>query len=269
MSDSAQPSGPTTDRGPELAHALVAGEFFLVYQPMFDLNSGAFSGVEALMRWRHPQRGVLAPADFIGELESSGVIAAVGRWALATACHQGAEWHARGYRLTVSVNISSLQLNAADFIDDVAIAVTASHLPPPALILEIAGADAADPEVAARLRSLSDLGIRIAIDDFDPETSSVEVFVAGPVSIIKLDRRVIARLGAQPEFAREIHNLVTRASDLRIRVIAAGVEDADQRRILQVEHVSAGQGFLFSAPHEAHEIDDFLKGFAIFTGEPL
>ena len=129
MRDSAPPPDTGTDRAPELAHTLVAGQFFLVYQPMFDLNGGTISGEDSLMRWRHPQRGVLAPADVIGDLETSKVIAAVERWTLAT------ESHTRGYCLAVSVNISSRQLNAAEFIDGVTIAVTASHLPPRALIL--------------------------------------------------------------------------------------------------------------------------------------
>jgi EAL domain-containing protein (putative c-di-GMP-specific phosphodiesterase class I) len=268
MSDSRSVDATGDDRAPELAHALVSGEFFLVYQPMFDLDTGAFSGVEALIRWRHPQRGVLAPAQFLGELETSGVIGAVGRWALATACHQGAEWHARGYRLSVSVNVSSHQLNSVDFVDDVAIAITSSRFAPQALVLEIAGA-ALNESVAARLRSLHALGVRVAIDDFDPSASSLDALAAGPVDIVKLDRRVIARLSAQPDSSSELRDLVARAGKLGIRVIAAGVEDADQRRILQVEHVGAGQGFLFAAPHEAHEIDDYLKGFSIFTGEPL
>ena len=268
MGDSRSVDETGGDRAPELAHALVTGQFFLVYQPMFDLNTSAFSGVEALIRWRHPERGVLGPAQFLDELESSGVIGAVGRWALATACHQGAEWHARGYRFSVSVNVSSLQLNSVDFVDDVAIAITASRFPPHALVLEIAGASLSD-SVTARLRSLHALGVRVAIDDFDPTIASIDDLASGPIDIVKLDRRVIARLSAQSSSSSGLHDLVTHAANLGISVIAAGVEDADQRRILQVEHVGAGQGFLFATPHEAHEIDDFLKGYSIFTGEPL
>ena len=268
MSDSPSVDATDDDRAPELAHALVTGQFFLVYQPMFELNTSAFSGVEALIRWRHPERGVLAPAQFLRELESSGVIGAVGRWALATACHQGAEWHSRGYRLGVSVNVSSHQLNSPDFVDDVAIAITSSRLPPQALVLEIAG-EALNETVAARLRSLHALGVRVAIDDFDPSLATLDAVALGPVDIVKLDRRVIARLSVQPGSSSELRALVAHADELGIRVIAAGIEDADQRRILQVEHVGAGQGFFFATPHEAHEIDSYLKGFAIFTGEPL
>lgn len=268
MGDFKSVDATSDDRAPELAHALVSGQFFLVYQPMFDLTTSAFSGVEALIRWRHPERGVLAPAQFLGELESSGVIGAVGRWALATACHQGAEWHSRGYRLSVSVNVSSHQLNSPDFVDDVAIAITSSHFPPQALVLEIAGATL-NESVSARLRSLHALGVRVAIDDFDPSTSSLDALAEGPVDIVKLDRRVIAGLGTQSATSSDLRDLVRRAETLGIRVTAAGVEDADQRRILQGEHVGAGQGFLFASPREAREIDDYLKGFSIFTGEPL
>src|SRR5580693_2727290 len=116
-SESSRESAQGSDFQGELAQALENEQFFLVYQPEIDLHSNAFVGVEALIRWRHPKRGVLSPDAFVPELESSGLILRVGRWALATACAQGAEWHDKGYRFTVSVNISALQFASSGFVN--------------------------------------------------------------------------------------------------------------------------------------------------------
>src|SRR5271167_4253303 len=120
--DSTESSDDSVHRGlaGELADALARDQFFLVYQPAIDLQTNAFAGVEALIRWRHPKRGVLAPDAFIDELEADGQILPVGRWALQTACAQGAAWHDKGYRFAVSVNVSPRQLESETFRDDVA-----------------------------------------------------------------------------------------------------------------------------------------------------
>src|SRR5579863_1484395 len=122
----------------ELNTALGDEQFFLVYQPEIDLHSNAFVGVEALIRWRHPERGVLGPDAFVPQLESTGVILAVGRWALATACAQGAEWHDKGFRFTVSVNVSAMQFAWSGFVDEVDEVLTASRFPAGLLVLEFA-----------------------------------------------------------------------------------------------------------------------------------
>ena len=265
--------GPSTFDAPrhersdaaDLARALIADQFFLVYQPTIDLRTNAFAGVEALIRWRHPERGVIGPDEFLADLESTGQIVSVGRWALMTACHQGAEWHARGYRFRVSVNISAEQLRRDEFVDDVAIALSSSRLDPDFLVLEFSRAALSDDHLS-HLRSL---GVHVAIDDFRPDATSLDELQDLPVDVIKFDRRFIADVTNSTEAATLVHSVVALARERNIQIIASGIEDAEQRRRLQIEEVSAGQGFLFSAPREATEIDQLLRDFSIFSGRPL
>ncbi len=259
--DRAHESSRTID----LARALVANQFFLVYQPMIDLRTNAFAGVEALIRWRHPERGVIGPSEFLADLESTGQIVSVGRWALATACHQGAEWHARGYRFRVSVNISFEQLRRDEFVDDVAVALASSRLDPDDLVLEISRSSLAERNFS-RLRSL---GVHVAIDDFRPDIVSLDEIEILPVDVIKLDRSFIANLTETKGAPALVHSMVSFARKRGIQVIASGIEDAGQLRSLQLEEVSAGQGFIFSEPHEAADIDRLLRDFSIFSGRPL
>ena len=136
----------------ELADALTNEQFFLVYQPTIDLQTNAFAGVEALIRWRHPDRGVLSPDAFIDELEADGQILPVGRWALHTACAQGAAWHDKGYRFAVSVNVSQRQLESEAFRDDVADALSSSRFDPALLVLEFAQGTLLGNEAVSSIR---------------------------------------------------------------------------------------------------------------------
>ncbi len=255
----------------DLSRALEADQFFLVYQPTIDLQTNAFAGVEALIRWRHPDRGVVGPEDFIPELEASGLIIPVGRWALTTACFQGAAWHAKGYRFAVSVNISGKQLAHAEFAGDVETALTSSQFDPAHLILEFSQQALTGDRAAtvSRLEKLKALGVRLAVDDFEPEYSPLANLEELPIDIVKLDREFIAAITNSSKTAALVHTLVLLARSLNLQIIASGIEDADQRRQLQFEDVDIGQGFLFSKPHEVEEIDRFLEDFAIFSGKPL
>jgi EAL domain-containing protein (putative c-di-GMP-specific phosphodiesterase class I) len=252
----------------ELETALADEQFFLVYQPEIDLHSNAFVGVEALIRWRHPNRGVLSPDDFVPELESSGLILAVGRWALATACSQGSEWHDKGFRFTVSVNVSARQFAWTGFVEEVEEVISTSRFPAPLLVLEFAQATLAG-EVSDRLAALNQLGVRLAIDDFEPGASLLSDLETMPVTVLKLDRRFVSTLSDSPEATELVHTLVDLAKKSQLQIVASGIEDAEQRRRLQLEDVGVGQGFLFSKPHEATEIDRFLEDFSIFSGKPL
>lgn len=255
----------------DLTLALENGEFFLVYQPTIDLESNGFAGVEALIRWRSPARGVLGPDAFIATLESSGLIVGVGRWALATACSQGAAWHDKGYRFAVSVNVSTRQFALADFADDVAAALAESRFDPALLVLELAqGTLLADRGASVeRLSALRKLGVRLAVDDFEPGSSSLEDLADFDLDIVKLDRSFVAAMTVSSEATSLVHALVQQGESRHLQVIASGIEDAEQRERLAHERVQVGQGFLFSAPHEADEIDHYLEDFAIFSGKPL
>jgi len=254
----------------DLALALKTDQFFLVYQPTIDLQTDAFAGVEALIRWRHPFHGVVNPETFISALEDSGQIVPVGRWALSTACAQGAVWHAKGYRFAVSVNISPIQLDLVEFVDDVAAALASSRFDSSLLVLEFSQRTlTANAEATARhLAALKTLGVRLAVDDFASGDSPLAVLEGFPIDIVKLDKGFISGI-SNSKVAAEIHSLVQLARSMKVQIFASGIEDADQVKQLQIEEVDIGQGFFFSKPHEAGEIDQFLEDFAIFSGKPL
>ncbi len=152
----------------DLRRALEDHQFFLLYQPTFSLSSGAMVGVEALLRWQHPERGVVQPAEFIPALESSGMILPVGQWVLQEACRQGAIWHRQGRKFAISVNVSGRQLERDRIVDDVYAALSASGLDPGMLVLELTETSLMEnvESTVARLQLLKAVGVRLAIDDF-------------------------------------------------------------------------------------------------------
>src|SRR5665213_1918242 len=173
-----EPSSPKVEQSPELlseelAHALERDQLFLVYQPTMDLQSNAFAGVEALLRWRTDDRGVVKPDTFLPELERSGQIVAVGKWALETACQQGAAWHAKGYRFAVSVNISEKQLELSTFVNDVRGALSSARYDPALLVLEFSQESllGGGESTLNTINQLKSFGVRIAVDDFTPGIS--------------------------------------------------------------------------------------------------
>lgn len=266
-STSADGRGDLTD---DLGSALDGDQFFLMYQPTMDLQTDAFAGVEALIRWRHPSQGVLNPDSFITSLEESGQIVPVGRWALATACAQGALWHAKGYRFAVSVNISPKQLESGEFTGDVADALSSSRFDPALLVLEFSQETLTRDahSTMEHVGPLKSLGVRLAVDNFSPNHSALADLERFRIDIVKLDKNFVAGISDSPD-PSQIHDLVQLARTLKIQIFASGIEDADQAKQLQFEEVDIGQGYFFSQPHEAAEIDQFLEDFAIFSGKPL
>ena len=260
---------PDTSLVADLQRALAADEFYLVYQPEIDLHTNGFAGVEALIRWRHATRGVVSPDQFIALLEASGDIVPVGRWALATACSQGAEWHAKGYRFPVAVNTSIQQLRHDSFVADVTRVVRESRIDPAHLTLEFSYAVLHDATALAHLTTLHDDGVRLAIDDYAPGRPDVADLAVTPVDIVKLDRAFVAENSSGPSGASLLRDVVRQARALNLRVVASGVEDALQRDHLRDDQVDAGQGFHFARPYEVEEIDRFLEDFALFSGRPL
>jgi EAL domain-containing protein (putative c-di-GMP-specific phosphodiesterase class I) len=255
----------------ELSQALERDQFFLVYQPTIDLQSNAFAGVEALLRWRTDARGVVKPDVFLPELERSGQIVAVGKWAIETACQQGAAWHAKGYRFAVSVNTSIKQLELSTFVSDVRYALAATRYDPALLVLEFSQESLlrGGESTLKTIKELKSFGVRIAVDDFTPGTSPLSTLQEIPIDIVKLDRKFINGISVSPENVELVQSLVQLGKSLNILIVASGIEEIDQRRHLQFKEVNFGQGFLFSEPHEAAEIDQLLEDFAIFSGRPL
>jgi len=252
----------------DLSSALETGQFFLVYQPIVELQTGDFSGVEALLRWRHPERGVVQPNDFIPALESSGLIIPVGAWVLTEACEQGATWHRRGFEFTISVNLSAKQLELDQFVDDVHVALSRSGLGPGALILELTETTLMHDSIGtvARLQALKSLGVRLAIDDFGTGYSSLAYLRQFPIDILKIDQSFVSGIADSAESAALVHTLVQLGKVLGLETIAEGVETADQRTRLEAERVDLGQGFLFARPLEVSVIDVLLGESPIMPG---
>jgi diguanylate cyclase (GGDEF)-like protein len=249
----------------ELHRALAENEFYLLYQPTIDLQTNAFTGVEALLRWRHPDRGVVQPDEFIPALEASGLIVPVGAWVLEEACRQGALWRAGGHTFSVSVNVSVRQLERGRIFDDVQSALALSGFDPALLVLELTERTLMEDVDATivRLGLLKSLGVRIAIDDFGTGYSSIAYLRRFPIDVLKIDRSFVSGIADSGESAALVHTLVDLGKALKLETVAQGIEDDDQRVRLQAEHVDTGQGFLFSQPIDVAAIDQFLKGLAV------
>ena len=194
----------------DLDSALVNNEFFLLYQPIFDLNNIRIRGVEALLRWHHPTRGVISPDNFIPVLEDSGMIVDVGRWVLNEACAQATVWHRQGFRTSMSVNVSMRQLETDSLVDDVSAALAVSGLESSSLVIEVTESTLMKDANAtvARLRRLKDIGVMIAIDDFGTGYSSLAYLRQFPVDVLKIDRSFVAEMDGSADSAALIHTLV-------------------------------------------------------------
>jgi diguanylate cyclase (GGDEF)-like protein len=244
----------------ELRAALQQEQFSLVYQPICDLTSGEVSGVEALLRWNHPTRGQIQPADFIPLLEETGLIVEVGRWVLLQACRQAVQWDDRGLLVDMAVNVSGCQLATSHFLGDVQEALDQSGLDPTRLVLEITESTMMTDlhAVAARLRTVKALGVRIAIDDFGTGYSSLSVLRDFPVDTLKIDRSFVSALGHGSDATALIHTLVQLGKTLGLTTLAEGIEDQTQYDQLQRQDCESGQGFLIARPMTAHDLEKLL-----------
>jgi diguanylate cyclase (GGDEF)-like protein len=244
----------------DLAEALDADQLFLVYQPMFDLGTERPTGIEALLRWRHPTRGIIPPDVFIPIAEENGQIIAIGRWVLEQACRQAAHWHAQGHPLAISVNVSGRQLDHDELIDDVQRALDSAGLDPSALMIEITETSLMkDPQAAAgRLSTLKALGVRVAIDDFGTGYSSLSYLRQFPVDAIKIDRSFINTISTSAESTALIRTLVQLGKTLGLQTLGEGIEHQSQLQHLQAAHCDQGQGFLYARPLDPDQIDQFL-----------
>ncbi|MEO8697451.1 MAG: EAL domain-containing protein [Acidimicrobiales bacterium] len=237
-----------------------ASQFRLEYQPMFDLRAVAMTGVEALIRWQHPTRGTLMPAEFLPLSEETGLIVPMGKWVLDQACRQAADWQRRGHPLTIAVNVSGRQLDDDDLPAEVAAALFASGLQPGRLTLEITESVLMRqvPVSYARLRALKNLGVHLAIDNFGTGYSSLGSLQQFPLDALKIDRSFISRLADSPEAATLIGNLVQLGAAMGIEIFAEGIEEHSQFEYLKRLRCDSGQGYLFARPLSAHAVDAML-----------
>jgi diguanylate cyclase (GGDEF)-like protein len=247
----------------DLREALANGEFFLVYQPTFALSDMSPTGVEALIRWKHPARGVLQPEDFIPLLEETGLITEIGKWVLWEACSQGAAWRQAGYPIGMAVNVSARQLDSDQLIADVDDALSHSSLDPGALTIEITETVLMRnvEDTARRLTAVKALGVRVAIDDFGTGYSSLAHLQRFPVDALKIDRSFIAGLRHNQQGETLIRTLVQLGKALSIETFAEGIEQQHELSMLRDQDCHGGQGFLYARPLDAAATEAFLRGW--------
>ncbi len=244
----------------DLRGALDRHEFVLHYQPFIDLKTGRLAGSEALLRWQHPQRGLVPPVEFISLLEEMGLIHAVGSWVLEEACHQMMRWQAAGANLElVSVNVSPLQFaRQSDFVDQVRLALHRSGLSPSRLQLELTeGTLMADSEQSLGVLSdLRALGVTLAIDDFGTGYSSLAYLRSFPVSVLKVDRSFVRDMQTDPRNVNLVKAVVQMAHSLGLSVTAEGIETDAQREALCALGCDTGQGYGLGRPAPAQALLD-------------
>ncbi|GAC1659499.1 MAG: hypothetical protein NVS4B3_27960 [Gemmatimonadaceae bacterium] len=247
----------------DLRRAVERSEFELHYQPLVTLSSGRITELEALLRWRHPTRGVVAPLDFIPLAEETGLILPIGAWVLGEACRQAVDWQRRFPRdvpLAVSVNLSVKQFAQTDFVSRVSDIVRTAGFDPHALKLEITESFAIDDAERTRtmLEELRALGIRIYLDDFGTGYSSLGYLQRLPLDAIKIDRTFVMRMDAGPTQLQLVHTVRELARNIGVAAVAEGVETPAQLETLRSLGCESAQGYLFSRPLPARDMATLL-----------
>ncbi|WP_250002374.1 EAL domain-containing protein [Actinoplanes sp. M2I2] len=246
----------------DLRRAVVRHEFELRYQPIVHLRTGEITGVEALIRWQHPRRGIVPPMDFIPLAEETGMIVPIGEWVLREATTRVAGWNAQrsGPPLTVSVNISAVQLEQPALVQVVDSALKSAGLPPDRLVLELTESLLVDHRATTleRLGALKALGLRLAIDDFGTGYSSLAYLRNFPVDIIKIDKSFVDDVVDEPTAAALTHGIIQLGRALELSTIAEGIEHAGQLTSLAGGNCELGQGYYFAEPLTGADIADLL-----------
>ncbi|MFO1349980.1 MAG: EAL domain-containing protein [Gammaproteobacteria bacterium] len=244
-----------------LRRALERDEFVLHYQPQIELVSGRWVGVEALLRWQHPECGLLLPDAFLPLAERTGLIVAIGEWVLREACRQAKAWQAQSpLPLRVAVNVSALQLERADFKNTVERILQETELAPQALELELTETSIikAKPETLATLAALRALGVEIAMDDFGTGYSSLAGLRSLPIDALKIDRRFVRDVETSDDDRAITSAVIAMGRQLRLTVVAEGVETQSAQAFLQAQGCNRAQGYWFSRPKPAQEMTELL-----------
>ena len=248
----------------DLQRAIDEGQLRLMFQPTIDLSTSRISGLEALVRWQHPERGSVSPAEFIPLAEETGQIVPIGRWVLRQACEQAGRWQA-AFRaqppLAINVNLSSRQLAQPDVVAEVAEVLAATRVAPTSLILEITETTLMrDTEATlAKLRDLKALGIRLAVDDFGTGYSSLGYLRRFPFDVLKLDKSFVDGVVAAPEDAALCHAVIRLGEALKLTVVAEGIEAYEQAVELHRLGCDLGQGYYFARPMTAEDATELLR----------
>ncbi len=245
-----------------LRHALEKEEFVIYYQPQVAIDSGKIVGFEALIRWQHPEKGLVPPDQFIPLLEDSGLISPVGKWVLKTACLHAKKWQeACGYPLSMAVNLSARQFYDPDLVDSIDRVLDETALPVQSLELEITESVLMQNDRISiqNLNELSHRGIRLSIDDFGTGYSSLSYLKRFPVNTLKIDREFIRDIVDDTDDASIVTAIISMAQSLKLDVIAEGVETVEQLNFIKACMCGQAQGFLFSRPLPAEEIDEMIS----------
>ena len=245
-----------------LRHAIERQELLLYYQPKINLATGGMTGVEALIRWHHPQRGLVPPGQFIAIAEECGLIVPIGRWVLSEACRQARAWQAAGLPpMCVAINISSVELRAPGFASGVRAILRETGLEPRYLELELTETFLMQDSrsTAEVLKELKEIGVLLALDDFGTGYSSLSYLKRFPIDAVKIDQSFVRDLTTDPDDAGIVTAVIAMGRSLHMRVVAEGVETREQLEILQEHGCPQGQGYYFSRPVPAVEFRQLLE----------
>jgi EAL domain-containing protein (putative c-di-GMP-specific phosphodiesterase class I) len=246
----------------ELHEALGAGQFELHYQPKVDTVTGRINSAEALIRWRHPERGLLLPADFIGLADDCGLLDDIGQWVLNEACRQARSWQDAGLpRLRVAVNLAPSQFRLTNLVDQIRRALAAAQLDPQLLEVELTeSAVMSDAEESIHiLEAISSMGVLVSVDDFGTGYSSMSYLRRFPIDKLKIDRCFVEDMTRRSEDASIVRAIISLAHSLRLKVIAEGVETPEQLALLADLGCDQYQGFYFSPALTAEKFVDLVR----------
>ena len=247
----------------DLQRALTLDEFRLQFQPLVRLDSGHPIGVEALLRWTHPERGIVPPSMSIPVAEETGLIVELGRWVLRESCRQAAEWRQSIPDMTINVNVSARQTMDPGFVSDVAAALSLTKLPAERLTLELTETVLiSDPEKAlGQLHDLKDLGVRLSVDDFGTGYSSLSYLRQFPVNQLKIDRTFVAGLDTGTDNLAVVRTVIELGKTLRLETVAEGIENRDQLKALRQLGCDLGQGYHLAPPLDPEAIPVHFRRF--------
>lgn len=247
----------------DLSQALINKEFHLVYQPQISLESRRVIGAEALIRWEHPDRGLVPPDDFIPVAEGNGIIVEIGQWVLEQACAQAARWADQGTPLRIAVNLSAVQLRQPSIVNDILDTLHRHNIPAGRLELEVTETSFMTnlADAVAKLHRLNRAGISIAVDDFGTGYSSLTYLKQMPVQHLKIDKQFIRDLLVNEDDTRIANTIIDLGKSLNLSVVAEGVETAEQEYYLSQRGCKLAQGYFFSKPLLPHDFERFVENF--------
>jgi EAL domain-containing protein (putative c-di-GMP-specific phosphodiesterase class I) len=255
----------------ELRRAIERNEFVLHYQPKVDLISGRFSGMEALIRWQHPTKGLILPESFIHIAEDSGLLTPISKMTILTVCRQIRQWQLQGIKsVSVAINLSASFFQHRDFEETIEAALLETGIAPECLELELTEATImSDPQkVMGSMAAMKALGLQLSIDDFGIGYSSLSYLKKLPVDKLKIDQSFIHNIASDADNAAVVRAVISIGRSMKLRVIAEGVENASQLAWLQAEGSEEAQGYYFSRPLSIKGVTALLKQGANFLHNP-